>query len=563
MTRYCRRRSDGGPITTLDRYCPLCEEATAAPQCETHHAPTVPLIPAAGAAEPALGDTLSGRYRLVRVLGEGGMGRVYVAVQLAMAREVALKTLRPDTVGGLKLLKRFYREARSVSQLQDPHVVRTHDFGVDERTGTPYLVMELVSGGSLAANIPKGVGLGWRRATRIASQIARALTEAHAAGIVHRDLKCENVILSRTASGEEHARVLDFGIAKLMGPDTDGSGELTVSGAPIGTPRTMAPEQILCEAVDGRTDLYALGCILHELIVGTPPFGGESRLDVVAGHLTKPPPPIPGRCDAPPAVHMVLDRLLRKRPAERPRSAAAVVTALDDILAGRSVDISAALDANAPGPESSAPVQQLETLDETDFRDAVVTGTALEEAPERHRGVGLWIGLAIALAGAAAVAMWPEPVTLGAGERAPGNATTPAVAVVSGLPAPRGPAAPTRRSRRSLAKPRPTRIVLATHPIAGVTRRLRRRALAVPDTVSFRLVSRPVAAVFRGADRIALKTPYTVTLPADGDAIWITLKAGRHRPRRLQIGPDKPPPAVITLVPLPARVGGDPWGRAK
>lgn len=233
----------------------------------------------------APGTMIAGKFRIDAPIGRGGMGVVYRAHQLPMERVVALKVLRPQLAQDARSRARFEREARMASALAHPSAVAIHDFG--EHEGAAYLAMELVSGESLRVWLERGP-VSTARAIDLAAQLADVLAAAARAGIVHRDLKPENVILEPQAEGER-ARVLDFGLAFALGPEL--GPRMTREGVVVGTPEYLSPEQARGEAVGPATDVYALGCILHELIVGKPPFlGGE--LDVLTRQMFAPPPPL-------------------------------------------------------------------------------------------------------------------------------------------------------------------------------------------------------------------------------------------------------------------------------
>ncbi len=266
-------------------------------------------------SELAPGTILATRYRVERVIGRGGMGVVYRALQLPMERPVALKVLRPELTGDPRARARFEREARAASALAHPAAVVIHDFG--EHEGMAYLAMELVEGRGLRALVEEGVST--ERAIELSHQLADVLAAAHRAGLVHRDLKPENVIV-REEGQEPIARVLDFGLAFLdeRGP----GGRMTREGVVVGTPEYLSPEQARGEEVGPPTDVYALGCVLHELLTGRPPFSG-TEMDVLTKQLFAPPPPLSraGALD-PLDVPVLLDELRRamldKRAAARP-----------------------------------------------------------------------------------------------------------------------------------------------------------------------------------------------------------------------------------------------------
>ncbi len=323
--------------------------------------------------DPTLGKTFANRFRIERPLGEGGMGKVYLATQLSMGRQIALKTLHPQLVTERRHLRRFYREAQAASQLTSPHVVRVIDFGVDEATGAPFIAMELLKGRELAELLDGKGALHPRRAAKIAGQVAAALREAEREGIVHRDLKPENIFLTRPVDDDEFVKVMDFGIAKLISADSDsGASALTAAGTTLGTPLYMAPEQIMGEKVDMRADMYSLGCILHEMLTGHVPFEAEDSLGVMMRHLSVPPPELPATLPngepVPDALRIVHERLLRKNPDERPGSVVPVHKVLAAIERGEAVDADAVLEGRVQ--IRSSPVLQtmevdLAALDET------------------------------------------------------------------------------------------------------------------------------------------------------------------------------------------------------
>lgn len=262
--------------------------------------------------DPLLGQTLGG-YRLLALLGRGGFATVYRAEQVQLGREVALKVLRRPTDGaGEAALQAFLREARVAAALADPRLVQIFDFGVDH--GRHFLSMELVRGGSLAQRLQREGPLPWAKLLPILRDVVGALQVAHAAGIVHRDVKPANVLLT----GDGGAKLTDLG---LVG---DAGGE----GHTIGTAAYMAPEQLRGEPVDGRADLYALGCTAWAALTGRPPFVG-SRKDIVQSQLRDEPPPLPAGL-VPPGVESLLRRhLLAKRPQDRPADAAELLALLE------------------------------------------------------------------------------------------------------------------------------------------------------------------------------------------------------------------------------------------
>nr|WP_256254025.1 serine/threonine protein kinase [Nannocystis exedens] len=266
---------------------------------------------------------------MVELLGEGGMGAVYVAEHLKLHKHVALKTIRAQFAANSQAEARFTREALATARLDHPHVVSAIDYGHLPEGGA-YLVIQLVRGHSLTKRLEQGP-LTWQQACKLGAQIADALAAAHGLGIIHRDLKPDNILLEPREGDEFHARVLDFGIARVSGGEGTGtiadiSLPITRMGAVVGTPGYMAPEQAVGEKVDVRADLYALGVILWEACTGRYLWDAESLTDLFAAQLSKPAPHLPAatRREIPPALATLVDHLLARKPEERPATAAVV-----------------------------------------------------------------------------------------------------------------------------------------------------------------------------------------------------------------------------------------------
>ena len=273
-------------------------------------APAAAAAPAAirGPTQPLenlIGRTLNHRYLIEDKIGEGGFGAVFRGKQIATGREVALKILHPHNVHDETIVARFRREAEACSKLRDPHTVTTYDFD-ETPDGILYLAMELLRGRALH-HLQKAEGpLAPTRVLRIMDQVAASLSEAHANGIVHRDMKPENVFIESRA-GEDHVKVLDFGIAKVMSDDRQVPA-LTAVGQTLGTLEFMSPEQLRGQKLDGRSDIYALGMMAYEMLTGKLPFqSAKTPIDIINFHMkTEAPPPsrldqniaIPGTVDA-------------------------------------------------------------------------------------------------------------------------------------------------------------------------------------------------------------------------------------------------------------------------
>jgi serine/threonine-protein kinase len=272
-------------------------------------------------------DLIDGRYRILGEIAEGGMGIVYEGVQLPLDRPIAIKVMRDDLGRDPDHAKRFLREARLLTRVSHPNVVEVLDYGETE-DGRLYVVMELLRGRTLAAAIEREGRFSVRRACEIALQISDALVAAHAHGVIHRDLKPSNIVL--LSELDDFVKVLDFGLAKLFVDDA--ANEITYAGVVVGTPLYMAPEAVRCDAAEPRTDLYALGCILHEMLTGAATFAASSSTLILVRQLDDAPAPLPAYVPAP--LRLLVERLLAKSPADRPASALEVRDRLEACLAG-------------------------------------------------------------------------------------------------------------------------------------------------------------------------------------------------------------------------------------
>ena len=283
--------------------------------------------------DPLIGRVLGGKYELGDIIGEGSMGCVYAAHQTDLDREVAIKVLHAHVAADPKVAKRFHREARTASRLSHPNSLQVFDFGKEDDGKLLYLAMELLDGPDLLDVITDESPLTPRRIGHLVDGVLLALEEAHDMGVIHRDLKPENIMVVTDHQGREHVKVCDFGIAKLV--EAEGSA-ITVTGFVCGTPEYMAPEQARGEALDGRADLYAIGCLLYQLICASPPFSGKSALGTITQHLTdRVERPRDRRPDlnVPRAMERVVLRALAKDRERRFDDAAAMRRALADAVA--------------------------------------------------------------------------------------------------------------------------------------------------------------------------------------------------------------------------------------
>ena len=316
-----------------------------------------------------IGTVISGRYLVKELLGEGGMGSVYLAEHTHMKKRVALKLLHPEMSDNVEVQSRFEREAMASAHIEHPNVAAATDFGRTE-DGAYFLVLEYVEGTDLRDTMQLGP-LAAARALRITRQIALALERAHESGIVHRDLKPENVMLVKREDEPDFVKVLDFGIAKVLelGAASGGAGQaagqsdiakrtvgqpLTRLGTILGTPEYMAPEQALGEAVTPAADLYGVGVMLYEMLTGKHPFDPPDRTAMLSFHIVAPVPLMQDRApavDVPAPVEVVVRRLLEKDSKKRYESARALIDAIDGAAKASGLELSGAPGA-APPPGS-------------------------------------------------------------------------------------------------------------------------------------------------------------------------------------------------------------------
>jgi serine/threonine protein kinase len=417
---------------------------------------------AMGAVDP-LGDTLLGtvvdrRYEVLDVLGEGGMGRVYRVRHTSLGRTFAMKVLRRDLALDGDLAERFIHEAKTTAAVKHPNVVQITDFG-QLGDGAPYFVMELLVGQTLGQIVKAGGPIPAGRAVRIIRQIAGALAAAHAAGVVHRDLKPDNVFLvgdtrdgpSSDAPGrgrslamlgrDADVRVVDFGAAKIVG-----SSRITRTGVVFGTPHYMSPEQASGQPVDHRADVYALGVIMYEMFTGRVPFEADTYMGVLTQHMFVQPVP-PSQVSEAARELGALEEItlvcLEKKPEDRFGSMNDLVEAVDRVVrlrADGSVEVASRADSpTRPGPRS-APLRIADELEPPTFEELrAATGGAL---PPKHRALWAWIpvaaaGLVAGVAGAALLRSSRPPAT---GATAPATTATSAATFSASLSPP--PVAP-------------------------------------------------------------------------------------------------------------------------
>jgi len=343
--------------------------------------------------EPVL---IGGRYQLGELLGRGGMAEVRKGTDARLGRVVAVKRLRTDLASDATFQARFRREAQSSASLNHPSVVAVYDTGeemVGDGIAQPYIVMEFVAGRTLRDILREGRKILPERALEITSGVLSALSYSHNAGIIHRDIKPGNVML--TPSGD--VKVMDFGIARAI---SDAANSMTQTAAVVGTAQYLSPEQARGETVDSRSDVYSAGCLLYELLTGRPPFIGDSPVAVAYQHVREPArPPSDHDTDLPEAVDAIVMKSLAKRVEDRYQSAAAMRNDIERYLAGRPVHASTPPD---PDPEP-APRVVAAPVDHTAYRDAYDSYDDRDEPRGPRTGLLLFLGLLVValIAGAA------------------------------------------------------------------------------------------------------------------------------------------------------------------
>ncbi len=489
-----------------------------------------------------VGETV-GSYRIVAHLGRGGMGEVFLAEHALIGRRAAVKVLRPSLSANPELVARFFNEARAAARLRHPGLVDVFDFG-HHASGSAFLVMELLEGEKLSERLRRGP-LPYDLLVAVARQIAAAIGVAHANGIVHRDLKPDNLFLVRDDDLPFGVRVkvVDFGIAKLAGEAA--AGVETGPSVLLGTPVYMSPEQCRgAGGVDQRADVYALGCILFQMVTGRPPFVAAAVGDLIAAHLTSTAPRASAlAATVEPALEALIARCLAKAPAERPQDMSEVIAALDALPGAArpstrrepiaptatptaaEMALSPTLGASAGAPPPSPSPTAAEVALSTTL--GASAGESLPLPPPRRR----WWRAPLALVAASALA-GGAVVTLKR-LRPPATAATAAPSAPAAAPAPRSPT--------SAAAPAPS------PPTAG--------GPAAPVSVALTVETVPSeAAIYRVSDGVRLgETPRRLELPRSTGALDLLLRRDGYQDQRLSLPLDRDGARRVELAPLRKR----------
>ena len=331
------------------------------PVCATEYGDDVRFCPndgqtlrSSGPTQDLVGQVLADRYHIMKKLGEGGMGQVYLAEHVKMGRRSAIKVMNPSMVHDPEAVARFNREAANASRISDAHVCAIYDFG-ETPDGLIYLAMEFVEGEPLTELIRREGALPVARAADICIQVAAALQAAHDLGIVHRDLKPDNIMLARDRDGADAVKVVDFGLAKAVGGSGGGGNQkVTRTGLVIGTPEFMSPEQLSGDKLDGRSDVYSLGLVMFNMLTGTLPFPADSVQEAMVKRLTDEPAEL---LEVRPDLHFpaglqeVLDTALARRPVDRYQSAAKFAHDLESVVGLSRTGAGSALPSTLAGPD--------------------------------------------------------------------------------------------------------------------------------------------------------------------------------------------------------------------
>ena len=390
------------------------------PVCSTEYADDVKFCPNDGqtlrAAAPAanlVGQVVADRYHVVKKLGEGGMGQVYLAEHVKMGRRSAIKVMNPSMVHDPDAIARFNREASNASRINHPNVCAIYDFG-ETPDGLIYLAMEFIEGEPLTDLLAQGGALPVPRAVSIFLQVADALQAAHDLGIVHRDLKPDNVMLTHRKGGGDVVKVVDFGIAKAVGGDEAGQ-KVTKTGLVVGTPEFMSPEQLSGDTLDGRSDLYSLALVFYRMLSGKLPFEATTVQETMIKRLTDEPAKLADvRPDLmfPAGLQPVLDTALARTPTERYQSVAKFAADVAAVTGGR---VATAAVPQTRGADPEGKTQLLDATAGPTTRISAKRPPAAVPPPKKRSLAPAMVGVVVLLAAGGA---W---VVLSGGSKTNGN----------------------------------------------------------------------------------------------------------------------------------------------
>jgi serine/threonine-protein kinase len=506
------------------------------------HPKSIP--PPSAPIDPYVGTTIDGRYRVESVLGEGGMGVVYLARHKVIDKKVAIKVLRADMAREKEITDRFLQEAKAASSIGNPHIIDISDFG-QLPDGSTYFVMEWLDGKPLSRVLEETRPIPVVRLVDVAHQIADALAAAHQRGIVHRDLKPDNIFLIKRGAEQDFVKILDFGIAKV----SSGTSKLTRAGSVFGTPHYMSPEQAAGAPVDSRTDIYALGVILYEMASGRVPFDADNFMGILTQHMYKAPVPIRALVppqDVPPGLEAIILKALSKKPEQRYPTMEEFAQDLNKLTRGMIPDAVPEMMSRSGGFNVPADFFKERGM------PAPVPATPLTGS--RRGRWGVYAGIAgVAAAIAIVVGIFAKSSSSTASSGPPQPATVPVMPVVA-APVPTPPAAP------APAHVEPRHVLFASDPLDSHVFQDGQDLGAQPLTVDVPVGQKVTVEVRRDGFKAQ-----TVTLDGSEKKVKIKLVKlpGGARP------PAKPPAATdankAPPPPAPPSLGGgeivNPWAK--
>lgn len=330
--------------------------------------------------EAGVGSTIGDKYEILAVVGGGAMGLVYKAKHTLMKRTVALKMLHPNMVVDEGTVKRFQKEAEALSCLNHPNILTVFDFGVS-KTGQPYLVTDYLEGQTVAELLEQNERADWMRTLRIFTQVCSALAHAHKHGVIHRDIKPSNIMLVNFEEQPDFVKILDFGIAKVVSDVPEGSSSLTRTGEVFGSPLYMSPEQCRGKALDSRSDIYSLGCVMYRTLTGQPALFGQDLVECLYKHVNEEPQPltqVTPEANIPPELEAVVLKCLAKDPAARYQTMADLKDALNAIIRSSGGAVAEDQEASAVMDFSGAPISSAPSAATRDLQ-AKIEQSGLEE----------------------------------------------------------------------------------------------------------------------------------------------------------------------------------------
>ena len=513
--------------------CPLCGEQfdPGIAYCPKDGTALRPTIEPGGQADPMLGTTIDGRYRVDALIGEGGMGRVYSADHTVLKRRLAIKLIQAAQAKDQTAVQRFIQEAQTTTAIGHPNIIDIVDFGHLE-DGAVYFVMEFLEGETLADVMERGP-LGRDVAMDVVDQIASALAASHEIGVVHRDLKPDNVFLIKRDGKNHFVKVLDFGIAKVM----DSTQRITRTGMVFGTPHYMAPEQAAGQAVDRRSDVYALGVMMYQLFAGRLPFDAPTYMEVMTKQMYESPPrpsDVEGKVDSP--LEKIILKALAKKPEDRFQSMHELrdaLTRLRERVKGRAqttVKVGVELPPSPlPGSDSLHDPATAPTLYGEPDRHAPAPTTVPEIAPPGTEEVSLPRRRIARPVAAVALAVLAGAVGLWALSGSDGPSAEPAaVATPTASPAPKPEPA------------QPTQPVEVPEPVVASER----VSIAVE----------PVGAQLFVDDALIGETEAEIARPQEGD-LRIEVRMLGHAAKSIRVDPNSPDNIRVELEPVAAERG--------